>query len=89
MPWFVYVLRSDRDGNKYLGCTQDVSKRLARHQSGGVRSTRNRGPFALVHVEEFEDRAEAFAREKFLKTWAGRIELGRILRNKNRSNHSA
>jgi len=28
MPWFVYVLRSEKDGKRYFGCTQDVSDRL-------------------------------------------------------------
>ena len=79
MKWFVYILRSQRDGKKYVGCTRDVAKRLDRHQGGAVRTTKNRAPFSLLHVEEFESRAEAFAREKFLKTWGGRIELGRIL----------
>ena len=79
MPWFVYILRSEEDGKRYFGCTQDLNERLARHHKGQVRTTRNRGPFSLLHVERFESREEAFAREKFLKTWAGRIELSRIL----------
>lgn len=81
MPWFVYVLQSKRDGKRYFGCTQDVAKRLARHERGAVRSTRNRGPFTVIHVEEFQTRTEAFEREKFLKSWGGRIELGRILQS--------
>jgi predicted GIY-YIG superfamily endonuclease len=44
-----------------------------------VRTTRNGGPFAVLHVEEFATPDEAFAREKFLKSWAGRIELSRIV----------
>lgn len=85
MPWFVYVLRSKRDGKKYFGCTQNLQKRLARHEKGDVSSTRNRGPFLVVQVEEFENRADAFAREKFLKSWGGRIELSRTLEEKKGS----
>ena len=80
MAWFVYVLRSQKDGKRYFGCTQDPTERLARHHNGQVRTTKNRGPFSLVHLEQFETPREAFAREKFLKSWAGRIELSRILR---------
>ncbi len=79
MAWFVYILRSERDGKRYIGCTSDVSARLARHNRGEVQATRHRRPLQLVHTERFESRSEAFAREKFLKTWAGRIELGKIL----------
>ena len=54
MPWFVYVLRSEKDGKRYFGCTQDLTERLARHHKGQVRSNRNRGPFSLLHVEKFD-----------------------------------
>ncbi len=79
MLWFVYILRSEKDAKRYFGCTKDLNERLARHHKGQVRTTRNRGPFSLLHVERFESREEASARENFLKTWAGRIELSRIL----------
>lgn len=28
MPWFVYILRSEKDGKRYFGCTQDLNERL-------------------------------------------------------------
>ncbi len=80
MPWFVYILQSEKDAKRYFGCTENVRERLARHNRGDVRSTRSRRPFALLFVEEFATRHEAFARERFLKSWAGRIEMSRILR---------
>jgi len=78
MPWFVYVLRSEKDGKHYFGCTQNLAERLALHNAGQVQSTRNRRPFVLVHMETFGNRAEAFCREKYLKSWAGRIEFSRM-----------
>ena len=85
MAWFVYILQSQKDGKRYFGCTKNFADRLARHEKGYVRTTRGRGPFSLIHVERFETRAEAFAREKFFKSWSGRIELARILRAKQPS----
>ena len=79
MPWFVYILRSEKDGKRYFGCAKDLSKRLACHNRGEVQATRHRRPLQLIYTEQFELQSDAFAREKFLKTWAGRIELGRIL----------
>ncbi len=66
---FVYVLGcSDRDGVRtYVGWTNDIAKRLARHNSGrGARSTRGRA-WQLLYVEYFDDRVAAMRREYYLK----------------------
>jgi len=69
----VYVLESLRNGKRYVGLTKKpVDVRLREHNSGSNRWTRNNGPFKLVHAEEYPTRAEAAARERFLKTGAGR-----------------
>jgi putative endonuclease len=66
---FVYVLGcADRDGVRtYVGWTNDIAKRLARHNTGkGARSTRGRA-WQLLYVEYFDSRAEAMRREYYLK----------------------
>jgi putative endonuclease len=70
--FFVYVLRSQRDGALYIGLTQDVARRLQQHNRGHQRSTRVRQPFALVLSERFETRDAARAREKYYKSGFGR-----------------
>ena len=71
MPHFVYLLQSQTDHKYYIGETRDVSARLLFHNSGRQRSTKNRIPFLLILMEEFETRAEALAREKQIKNWKG------------------
>lgn len=34
MPFCVYVLRSDHDGNLYVGFTTNLDERLKRHSKG-------------------------------------------------------
>ena len=66
---FVYVLGcSDRHGIRtYVGWTNDIAKRLARHNTGkGARSTRGRA-WQLLYVEYFDNKVEAMRREYFLK----------------------
>lgn len=66
---FVYVLGcSDRHGVRtYVGWTNDIRKRLRRHNSGkGARSTRGRA-WQLLYVEYFTTRTGAMRREYFLK----------------------
>jgi putative endonuclease len=66
---FVYVLGCfDRDGVRtYVGWTNDMQRRLSRHNAGkGARSTRGR-TWQILYVEYFPSRIEAMRREYFLK----------------------
>ena len=67
MAWFVYMLRCG-DGSLYTGYTDDVSRRLAVHQSGkGAKYTRSRLPVELVYREELPDKSSALRREAAIK----------------------
>jgi putative endonuclease len=77
--FFVYVLHNPSSGGHYTGFTSDLVQRLGQHNSGITKSTKNRGPWELVHSEEFATRAEAMHRERFLKSGKGCEELKRIL----------
>lgn len=64
---FVYILRSQRDENLYVGATNDLEKRIATHNKGGVRSTKSRMPLILVFSKEFQTYSEALKFEWMLK----------------------
>jgi len=69
MDCFVYVLgtRSKTRPLTYVGWTNDVARRLAKHNSGkGARTTRGR-VWVLLHSERFATRREAMSREWHLK----------------------
>jgi putative endonuclease len=68
----VYILRSLRDGKKYIGLSSSVTERLDEHNKGNVKSTYSRKPFVLVHQELCGNLTEARKREKCFKTSAGR-----------------
>ncbi|MBI2035908.1 MAG: GIY-YIG nuclease family protein [Candidatus Liptonbacteria bacterium] len=75
MTYFVYVLLSQKDKNLYIGCTTNLEKRLKRHNTGQVMATKNRRPLVRIHKEIFVNKADAFNRERFLKSlWAGRFK---------------
>ena len=75
MAFFVYILRSEKDGGLYLGHTRDLDRRLIQHNSPGRKTyTAKRGPWKLVHSEVHESRSEAMSRERFLKSHAGAHE---------------
>ena len=78
----VYVLPSESTHRVYVGYTSDLTQRLGQHNHGVTKSTKNRGPWALVHGEIYGTRSEAMQRERFLKSGQGREELKRILASK-------
>jgi len=84
MSYFVYILKSLKDGGFYIGHTKNVSERLRQHNLGKVRSTRGRRPLKLIYVEEFTTRSEAFKRESFLKSPEGYFEKLRIIERFNK-----
>ena len=78
--WFVYVLRSQRDKDLYIGSTNDIQRRLAEHNSGMVESTRPRLPFDLEAYVAVRDKARAVELEQYFKTGSGKaVLLKRIL----------
>lgn len=78
---YVYVLQSKKDNELYIGCTNDLKKRLILHNAKKVTSTAGRTPFILIYYEAFIDKSDAFTREQFLKTGWGRNQLKKLLGN--------
>ncbi len=71
MPYYVYILKSLKDSGYYYGYTLDIEKRLERHNSFMVRSTKSRAPFIVHYKETFESKSRALKREKFFKSIDG------------------
>ncbi len=79
--YYVYVLQSQKDGHHYMGCTNDLRKRLIEHNQGKSFATAPRRPFKLIYYEAHINRKDAERREKFLKTGWGRDYIKRTLKN--------
>jgi putative endonuclease len=69
------MLKSSKDGKYYYGSCEDLTKRLAEHNNGKMKSTKSRLPCVLHYSEKFESRSEAYRREQFFKTIEGYIWL--------------
>ena len=70
--YYTYVLMSVKDNNFYIGYTDNLDKRLKKHNSGLVRATKARLPLKLVYFEACLNKYGAIKREKVLKTGFGR-----------------
>jgi len=70
---YVYTLESMRDtGGFYVGLTDDLRARLAKHNEGGVPHTAKSRPWRIKSAVAFRDRDKAAAFEKYLKSPSGR-----------------
>ncbi len=78
---YVYVLLSQKDGQFYAGSTQNVLKRLERHNSGQVQATKQRLPMKLIYWEGCINEQDAIRREKYLKTIWGKRYIKERLRD--------
>ena len=76
----VYILKSRKNGRKYVGLTgRKVEERLAEHNAGRSPFTKQNTPFDLVYFEEHTEKSFALKRERFFKTGHGRECLKRFI----------
>ncbi|MBT8272221.1 MAG: GIY-YIG nuclease family protein [Bacteroidia bacterium] len=67
MKYFVYILYSFKREKYYVGQTENISKRLDRHNLGHVKSTKSGIPWKLIWKIELESRSKALLLEKKIK----------------------
>jgi putative endonuclease len=65
--FYVYVLKSQKNGEFYIGSTNDLRKRLEYHNSGKVFSTKSHRPYHVVYYEAYKVEEDARKREHNLK----------------------
>jgi putative endonuclease len=70
---YVYILESlGSPGRFYVGFTEDLSSRLAKHNAGEVSHTAKFKPWRIKTAMAFRDRGKAAAFERYLKSPSGR-----------------
>ena len=79
--YYVYVLRSLKDKQLYVGFTKNLVARVEAHTDGLVPSTRSRLPLELVYWEGCLNQTDSTHREKYLKTTWGKRYVKTRLRN--------
>jgi putative endonuclease len=73
--YYCYILQSNKNKRYYIGSTENVSKRLKRHNSGLIKPTKPYVPWELIYKEEYKMRKESFLREKQIKSWKKRKSI--------------
>lgn len=78
--WYVYFLQL-RNGDVYVGSTNDLKRRFASHQAGQVLSTRAHVPAGLKSYVAVETEEHARELERYFKSGSGKaVALRRFIR---------
>ncbi|MBK7433155.1 MAG: GIY-YIG nuclease family protein [Chitinophagaceae bacterium] len=70
--FFVYAIRSEKDGRIYVGMCSNVEVRLKEHNAGKTKSTKGYRPWELLYTEKVSNRLDARKREIYLKSGIGK-----------------
>ena len=69
---YVYLLQSEAfTGERYIGITAHLRKRLAEHNAGRSPHTSKYAPWRLVTYVAFSDKQKAETFERYLKSGSG------------------
>jgi putative endonuclease len=71
MPYYTYILVSEKNGRRYFGSCENLEKRLSNHNAGKVRSTKPYRPYKVHYFEVFDLKKDAVLRELFFKSIDG------------------
>ena len=87
--FYVYVLRSQRDGKLYTGVTSDLDRRIREHNAGKTKSLRGRRPLVLAYWEQHPTKAQALVRERYFKTPEGGLVKQALVAQARRGGRAA
>ena len=79
--YYVYVLISRKDKKLYVGYTNNLKVRFEQHKQGLVTSTKDRRPLEIIYYEACLDKKDALRREKYFKTYYGKMYLKNRLKS--------
>ncbi len=79
--FYVYLLRSKKDGKIYTGYTSDLKRRVQEHEAKGVHTTARMGDVSLIYYEAFINKSDAQEREGYLKTTKGKRTVKLMLKH--------
>ena len=65
--FYLYILKSNKNGKYYVGSTHDLENRLKQHNYGKIKSTKSLVPLKIVYTERYSTNTDARKRELYIK----------------------
>ncbi len=76
--YYIYILRSLKDGSYYKGRTIDLIRRLIEHNKGKLNQIELKTFYKLIHVELVNCLEDAIEMELYFKSGTGREVIREI-----------
>jgi putative endonuclease len=78
--YYVYIIQSVLDPcQTYIGCTENLEKRLSNHNAGTTYHTEKHRPWKLMVHIVFDNKEVAYEFETYLKSGSGRAFVAKRL----------
>lgn len=77
--YYLYILKSQKNGAYYIGSCKDLEQRLKLHNTGLVKSTKRYIPWQIVYFERYIALKDAKQREQQIKSWKKRSAIERLI----------
>ena len=83
MPFYVYIIQSEKDASFYKGFSLQPLERLNQHNNKESTYTANKIPWKLFHLEIIDNKTAALKREIALKKYSHQqiMELAKSYKN--------
>ena len=73
--WYVYIIECE-DKSLYVGATNNIERRFMEHKTGkGSKFVRSRKAIKIVYTQVFDNKYDAFKREKEIKGFSRQKKL--------------
>ncbi|PIV38626.1 MAG: endonuclease [Candidatus Portnoybacteria bacterium CG02_land_8_20_14_3_00_45_8] len=79
--FYVYILKSVKNGAYYVGSCGNIDVRIDQHNKGLVPSTKRYLPWDLVHRDKFDTLKGARRRELQIKSWKNRKAIENLIKH--------
>ena len=70
--WYVYILYSEKIDSYYIGFTENLERRIKRHNDSWGRYSKRGIPWDIVYTEQFDKKSDALKRETQIKKMKSR-----------------
>ena len=75
LMFYVYTLKSNKNGDLYIGFSENLKQRFNDHNIGKVQATKPNRPWTLIYYEAYRNKKDATKREKQLKMHRAKDDL--------------
>jgi putative endonuclease len=80
--FYTYILYSNKADKFYIGATENLEQRLAKHRNKNKGFTNQADDWQIVYSKEFQTKSEALAYERQIKSWKSKKKIISLIESK-------